>query len=203
MKKLRVGITGPIGSGKTAVAGKLADFGAPVVDVDEAGRWAVEKKTEVRAQIAKEFGTSVFLNPDEIDRKKLGLLVFADEKKLQKLNSIVHPHMLQRVRDLLKLYEKESKFPYIIVDAALVFELDLDRELDVVVTVSAPEEFCKKRTFLRDRLSEAEFHKRLESQLPLSEKISRSHYVLNNDSSLKELERKIIELHNWLLQRAE
>ncbi len=202
MNKLRVGLTGSIGSGKTTVAKMLAAHGAAVVDVDLAGRWVLEHDEKVRQEIRKAFGAGVFLDDGTIDRPKLGALVFADLQKLETLNRIVHPPMLEKVLKEIKTFENDDRHPYIIVDAALIFELNLDKMLDLVVTVSAPLEVSLQRTHLRDRLSVHQIKQRIQSQIPIDEKIKRSDFVIENDGSLQDLAQKVAKLHIWLLMKS-
>lgn len=178
----------------------LAQRGAIIVDVDLAGRWAVEKNESVREQIRRTFGDAVFIG-DELDRRKLGALIFADKNMRDKLNRIVHPVMLQRVDDLVSEAIKAGKAPYIIVDAALVFELGLDKKVDVTVTVRSPIETCIKRVMQRDGLGREEVMQRIKSQLPQEEKVKRADYILPNDGGRGQLEEEVEKLLSWLQKR--
>lgn len=199
-KFLVVGLAGIPGSGKSKVAAMLAQRGAIIVDVDLAGRWAVEKNESVREQIRRTFGDAVFIG-DELDRRKLGALIFADKNMRDKLNRIVHPVMLQRVDDLVSEAIKAGKAPYIIVDAALVFELGLDKKVDVTVTVRSPIETCIKRVMQRDGLGREEVMQRIKSQLPQEEKVKRADYILPNDGGRGQLEEEVEKLLSWLQKR--
>ncbi|NOY59664.1 MAG: dephospho-CoA kinase [Calditrichaeota bacterium] len=198
-KSLIVGLTGIPGSGKSEVARMLAQRGAIIVDVDLAGRWAVEENESVREQIRRTFGDAVFIG-DELDRRKLGALIFADKNMRDELNRIVHPAMLQRVDDLINESSKTANAPYIVVDAALIFELGLDKKVDVTVTVSSPIETCIKRAMQRDGLDREEVMQRIKSQLPQEEKVKRADYVLRNDGDRVNLEKEVGKLHDWLLE---
>jgi len=203
MRKLVVGLTGGVGCGKSTVAGMLQQLGAKIIDVDQAGRWAVEENAGVREQIRAAFGDEVFLLSDQIDRRKLGGIIFSDAMEREKLNRIVHPVMLQRVRKLIgELQKSQDSFTSIIVDAALIFELGLDQEMDRTVTVSAPLDVCIERVHLRTGLAKTEILQRMAAQLPLEEKIRRADYVLRNDGDLRSLQEKVNDLHNWLMTQA-
>ncbi len=204
MRKLVVGLTGGVGCGKSTVAAMLQRLGAHVIDVDLAGRWAVEENAGVREQIRSVFGDDVFSAPDQIDRGRLGAIIFADPAAREKLNRIVHPVMLQRVRQLIaEQRESAAPYTYIIVDAALIFELDLDKELDRTVAVSAPLEACIRRIRLRNGLTEKQVRQRMAAQLPVNEKIRRADYVLRNNGDLDTLQGRVNELHNWLMTQAQ
>jgi dephospho-CoA kinase len=204
MPKLRVGITGCIGSGKSTVANMLQDYDAVVVDMDAAGRWAVEQNVAVQQELRRVFGDSMFDEHGGLYRKKLGSLIFADTAALAQLNGIVHPVMLARVREQISLAETGSpKAPYIVVDAALVFELNFDQELDRVVTVSAPLELCFERVRSRTGLAQSEIIQRYQAQLSQEEKIARSDYIVENDGSMEMLEMQVHELDYWLVQQTD
>jgi dephospho-CoA kinase len=195
-----VGLTGVIGCGKSLVARVLHEaYGIPVIDMDLAGRSAVEKAGILR-RLRKSFGDDI-IGPDGLlDRRALGRIVFADGQARQRLNSIVHPAMLDIVRRQMRETMRDSA-PYLLVDAALVFELDFERELDRVVTVYAPLELCLQRTMARDRLSRREVEQRLSAQLPQEAKCARADYVLDNSGDLAELSSKCLLLHRWLQEQ--
>lgn len=196
-KMLVVGLTGIPGSGKSLVSEMLGTRGAVIVDVDLAGKWAVEENENVRKQIRRTFGDGVFIG-DELDRRKLGSLIFADKSLREKLNRIVHPVMLQRVDDLINNAIQAEKAPYIIVDAALIFELGLDKKVDVTVTVTSPIETCLRRMMQRDGIDREKAMQRIKSQLPQEEKIKRADYVLQNDGSREHLNDEVEKLILWL-----
>jgi len=203
MKKLLIGLTGIIGCGKTTVSGMLEGLGVPVIYVDRAGRWAIDENDSVRSRIREQFGREVFLNDKLLDRGKMASIVFSDKKALHAFNAIVHPVMIKRVQEQIQQFrDSQISAPYLVVDAALIFELALDEILDYVVTVSASIENCINRTHLRDRLSRQDILARMASQLSAGEKERRADYVLANDGTLKQLQEKVVSLHQWVLQRS-
>ena len=201
--RLRVGLTGAPGSGKTTVARRLAGRGVPVIDMDLAGRWAIESAPGVRRQIRDVFGDRAFTAGGEIDRRALGALVFSDAALRLQLNRIVHPPMLARVRELMALARNDpSPWPYLIIDSALIFELDFRRDLDLVVVVCAPLESRLARSARQRGLAREEILRRTLAQWPQEEKEEAADYVLRNERGLDDLDVKIDILHNWLLTRA-
>jgi dephospho-CoA kinase len=201
MRKLLVGLTGGVGSGKSTVANMLALQGAAIIDVDQAGRWAVEENPDVREKIRAVFGNEMFFASDKLDRRRLGALIFADSVAREKLNKIVHPVMIARVRDLIQKTQQDVDTPYIVVDAALIFELGLDNKLDLTIVVNAPLEQCRQRVQKRDGLSEEAIRQRMAAQLPIKEKLRRADFVVENDDSLATLEKRAKQVHDWLLQK--
>ena len=199
---LQIGITGSMGSGKTTVAEMLQEFGIPVIDVDLAGRWAIERNATVRRKLRQVFGAE-FFDGDQLDRRKMGDKVFSDPEALRALNTIVHPVMLQRVRDLMAREKDASRHsPYLVVDAALLFELQLDQEMDLIVTVTAPLQQRIARACSKNGLTAQQVRQRNRVQLSQSEKARRSDIILPNDSTLKVLQGRVKRLHLKLLARS-
>lgn len=190
-----IGLTGLPGSGKTTVAKFLQSFGAAVIDVDAAGRWILENDETVKAELKQTFGHSIFAGK-EIDRKKLGKHVFANSEELQKLNRIVHPPMLQRVSELLQSVKSETA--YVIVDAAILYELELDEAMDAVVVIYAQENICIERTTERLNISAQQARQRLQAQEPLDQKLELADYIIENNGSLESLRAKVFALHREL-----
>ncbi len=190
-----IGLTGLPGSGKTTVAKFLQSFGAVVIDVDAAGRWILENDETVKAELKQTFGHSIFAGK-EIDRKKLGKHVFANSEELQKLNRIVHPPMLQRVSELLQSVKSETA--YVIVDAAILYELELDEAMDAVVVIYAQENICIERTTERLNISAQQARQRLQAQEPLDQKLELADYIIENNGSLESLRAKVFALHREL-----
>lgn len=200
MSKLVVGLTGILGCGKSTAAVLLAERGACVVDMDAAGRWVVDHETRVAEHIRQAFGAGIFDHHQQLIRKKLGDIVFADAQARARLNSIVHPAMLHRVRTLLDKEKKRPSCLYLVVDAALIFELGFERECDVTVTIAAPIEQCLQRA-LDKKLSRQQAMDRIKAQLSQEEKIARADYVIYNDSSMEAFRQRVDELHVKLMNQ--
>ncbi len=202
MTKLVVGVTGSPGCGKSTVSGMFEELGAPVIDVDKAGRWVVDNMPVIRRNIRREFGDGVFLPTGELDRRKMGGIVFDDIKELTKLNRIVHPFMINRVRQLIFRAQSEKYImPYIVLDAALIFELKLEGELDYVIAVGAPLDERIKRLCLRHGISREQAVRMTESQLSQEEKIRRADFVIDNAGTMEILKQKVEQLHLLLTKR--
>ncbi|MBN2410945.1 dephospho-CoA kinase [candidate division KSB1 bacterium] len=202
MTKLVVGVTGSPGCGKSTVSGMFEELGAPVIDVDEAGRWVVDNMPLIRRNIRREFGDGVFLATGELDRRKMGGIVFADKKELIKLNRIVHPFMINRVRQLI-LRARNDKYilPYIILDAALIFELKLDSELNYVITVGAPLSVRINRLCTRHGIDREQAVRMTESQLSQEEKLQQADFIIENTETIEILKQKVNQLHQLFTKR--
>jgi dephospho-CoA kinase len=203
MRLLRVGLTGGIGCGKSQVARLLRDhYKIPVIDMDQAGRDAVER-AHVKAALRSSFPAHIYTSEGVLDRRALGNIVFADPTARAKLNEIVHPAMLEIVRERMQAIESAApQVAYLVVDAALIFELAFEGELDTIVAVTAPLDICLQRAQKRDGLSILELQQRLQAQLPLAEKARRADYRLDNSGLMEDLAKQVADLHLWLVTLA-
>lgn len=180
-----VGLTGGIGSGKSAVTRLLAEHGAVVVDADLVAREVVEPGTEGLAQVVAEFGEQVLRPDGTLDRPALGALVFADPAKLAALNTIVHPLIGQRTAELLA--QAQAGATVLVHDVPLLVESHLAEAYDAVVVVTAdPETQLHRLTTLRG-MSEQEARQRIAAQAPLADKLAVATHVISNDGPIEDL----------------
>ncbi|HPG38339.1 MAG TPA: dephospho-CoA kinase [bacterium] len=201
--KLLVGVTGSPGCGKTTVCDLLRDKGVLVIDVDQAGRWVVEHSAALRLRLRATFGDDYFFADGSLDRKKLSTLVFANHDELLKLNRIVHPFMINRVRQqMLAAMQDKRSLPYLVIDMALLFELHLNMEMDFVVTVTAPQEMRLQRLMSRHGVSPQQAEQMTNAQLPQEIKAARADYVLANDDNILQLQLRVDTLHKELLNKS-
>lgn len=190
MTLLRVGITGGIGSGKSLVCRVFKTLGVPVYDADSQARQLMTSDAVLIASIRKEFGEAAYRD-GVLDRAYLAREVFHDSDKLAKLNALVHPRVAV---DFAHWLSANKEQPYVLKEAALLYESGAYRELDVIIVVTAPEEIRIKRVMQRDHRSEEEVQHILKRQWPESEKVKRADIVLHNDGTALLLPR-ILELH--------
>jgi len=196
-----VGLTGILGCGKSAAARFFAQLDAHIIDMDEAGRWAVENSSDVKEKLAAKFGADIFDEQHQLLRRKLGDIVFADADALRALNDIVHPNMLQRVRDLIIEAQRLETIPYIIVDAALILELKFDGECDATIAVTSPLELCLQRAIEFKNLTREAALERIASQMPQEQKAKRADFIIENDSTLDILSERVAKTHQQLFER--
>jgi dephospho-CoA kinase len=187
------GLTGNIGAGKSTVARLLAARGIPVIDADRLAREVVQPGQPALAEIAARFGGKV-LNPDgTLDRKALAAVVFNDPAERAALNAIVHPRIAEataaRLAELAQGGHRTAVY-----EAALIVENGLDRGMDGLVVVTAPEDVQLARLLERDKMSEAEARARLAAQLPAAVKLERATFVIENHGSLADLEAQVAKL---------
>lgn len=187
---LWIGLTGSMGSGKSAVAEILREMGFSVLDADAEARQALAKGSPASAEVVRAFGPDLLTSTGEIDRARLGQLVFGAPEKLQQLEKIVHPVVQKSVR------EQRERLARIGVEAAfydvpLLFEKNLESHFDRILVVNAPLESMIERVRARSGLSREQCLARLSNQLPLSEKCKRADCVIENSGTLENLRSEV------------
>ena len=183
-----IGLTGGIGTGKTAVSEMLRELGAEVVDADKVGHEAYLPGAEAWQAVVDAFGKEILTEGGEIDRKRLGAIVFGDPAELARLNSIMHPRMYRMMEERLDgLRSDECRAA--VIEAALLIEADWQPLTDEVWVVTAPEEEAVSRTAARSGLSEDAVRARIGSQMGQSERVKHADVVIENDGTLEELRR--------------
>ncbi|MDZ7263421.1 MAG: dephospho-CoA kinase [candidate division KSB1 bacterium] len=195
---IKLGITGGIGCGKSAVCRLLEQHGIPIIHADLVARELMESDPAIRAQIKQAFGDDVYLPDGRLDRKRLADIIFADEQARQRVNHIVHPQVVEYQKTELEKLAQSGKYRIAGVEAALIFEAGAETQFDVIVVVAASVPTVIRRLMKRDGLPQAEIMKRIAAQMPLSEKIKRADIVIYNDGSLDELNHKVKRLFMWL-----
>lgn len=196
MKPIVVAVTGTIGSGKSAAARLLAKSGAAIIDADLLAREAVAPGSNALAEIVAHFGQGFLQADGTLNRKELASLVFADEQARAKLESIVHPEVrrlfLARLAEQKDVVERgAAPSPLILYIVPLLFESKLPREgFDAVAVVAAPREVCLQRIIQRDGCTRDAAEKKLNSQIPIDEKIREADFIIRNDGSWEDLERE-------------
>jgi len=187
-----VGLVGGIGAGKSVAAAILAEMGCCVVDSDKIGH-DVLRRPEVVAQLRAWWGESVLGGDGLPDRKKLAAIVFADPAERRRLESLTHPLIDAGRRDIIRAGIENPAIRAFILDSPLLFESRLDRLCSSIVFIDADESQRLKRVQQTRGWTAEELARREASQLPLSEKRSRSQFVIRNDGSPGELQRRLAE----------
>jgi dephospho-CoA kinase len=195
---LVVGITGGIGSGKSAVTDYLGTLGITVVDADKVARVVVEPGTSGLAAITEHFGMDVLLANGGLDRAALRKIVFDNHNERKVLEEITHP----RIRDEIIRQLSEASSPYVVLSSPLLLESGQNTLADYVVVVDVPEEVQLKRTMARDDNSEALVKQIMAAQLDRQTRLSRADASIMNDTSLEELYERVEALHEDLLLKA-
>lgn len=188
-------ITGGIGSGKSVVSSVFKALGIPVYDADQAARQLYESNSELKAKVKEVFGEQILDKQGKIDRKTLAGLVFSDPEKLKQLNALVHPLV---IKDFQEWKLQFSDTPYVLREAAILFESGTDKDCSKIIAVSAPEEMRIQRIRERDRRSRAEVEAILARQWKEEEKIRRSDFVIVNNEEQAVLP-QVLAIHEQLM----
>ena len=191
MKK--IGITGGIGSGKTYVSSVFQSLGIPIFNADIQAKKLMTSSGKLMKLVKEEFGNDIYKDSD-LNKEKLASIVFNDKSKLEKLNSLVHPIVKKEFNN----WCKKQISPYVIKEAAILFESNSHVGLDAVICVSAPLELRIERLLKRDNYSEMEINQRIENQISQEEKEKLSDYIIVNDERNLLLP-QIIKIHEKLI----
>jgi dephospho-CoA kinase len=196
-----IGITGGIATGKSTVSHMLKELGYPVVDADLLVREVQRPGEEVYRQIVEKFGGEILLENGEINRKKLGDIVFTNPEKRRLLNAIVHPAVRRRMREEKERALKERE-KALFLDIPLLFESGLFSEVDKVMVVYADEKTQLERLMKRNNLTKEEAYFRIRSQMPIEEKRRRADRVIDNRGPLENTKKQLLEiLAEWGISR--
>lgn len=199
---LVVGLTGGIGTGKSEVSRKFAESGAKVLNADQIAHQITNSNQQILQAIKDNFGSDCFRISGELDRRKLGQLVFSSSEALQMLNQIIHPHLIKKIRSEIQLYRKNPQFPVLIIEMAILFELRMEKDFDLIIVVTAPISSIIQRLRKRDQLTQAEILDRLNAQLPQYRKEQQADMLIQNDSDLENLYQQVEQIWTELLQKS-
>ena len=190
-----LGLTGGIGSGKSAAAEHFAALGVHVVDADHAARWVVEPGRPALAKIAEHFGDAVLQSDGQLDRSALRSLIFSDPELRRWLEALLHP----LIREEIALNLAQAKSPYAILVSPLLIESGQYATTQRVLVIDAPQALQIERTLLRDNTSEQQVQAILKAQASREERLSHADDILVNDSDLKTLQTEVERLHHFYL----
>jgi dephospho-CoA kinase len=192
----RLGVTGGIGSGKTTVCRIFRVLGIPVFVADTVARDIMESEPGIRSEMNLITGRDLYLT-GVLDRKELADIIFNRPELLRKVNSVVHPAVLKRFDE----WASGSESPYVIIEAAILFEAGADALVDRVVTISAPVEERISRVMGRNDLTREEVIRRINNQLEDEEREEQSYYILNNADN-EMIIPEILKIHGDMLRLA-
>jgi dephospho-CoA kinase len=188
-----IGLTGGIGSGKSTVAQFLAELGAVIIDLDKVGHEALQQE-EVRGQLVRKFGKDILNVSGEVDRTRLGKLVFNNREALARLNRIVHPVIDNMVNARIEEYRRKG-VEVVVLEAAAMLEAGRASQVDELWVALAPEKVVLQRLSERNGYSGKETRARIDSQMSSEERIRHADVVIDSDCTLDEL--KVRVLAEW------
>jgi dephospho-CoA kinase len=194
-----VGLTGGFGAGKSFVASIFKKLGAKAVDADKLGHRALKKGSAVYKKIVAAFGKKILKADLSIDRKALAKKVFSDRKSLAKLNSIVHPEI---IGNIIKRINGAGKNEILIVDAPLICETNITGLMNVMVVVKSSKENQIRRCLKKFDMDEKDARARIACQMPLSGKIRRADYVVDNSGTKEDTKKQVRNIWKQLKKGA-
>tara|TARA_B100000678_G_scaffold226592_1_gene194371 strand:+ start:90 stop:683 length:594 start_codon:yes stop_codon:yes gene_type:complete len=196
---LIIGLTGGIGSGKSAVSDKFKSLGITVVDADVAARTVVEPGQPALAEIERHFGSNILNQEGVLDRAQLREIIASDSEERVWLESVLHPKIGEQIAKELA----ESTSPYTIYVAPLLLETNSQKMCSRVLVVDVPKEIQIQRTAERDKVSEIQIEKIVAVQMEREERLEKADDVLVNTGTIKELEQQVMKLHQKYLEMVE
>ena len=194
-----IGLTGGIGSGKSAVSDKFKSLGINVVDADVAARTVVEPGQPALAEIERHFGSNILNQEGVLDRAQLREIIASDSEERVWLESVLHPKIGEQIAKELA----ESTSPYTIYVAPLLLETNSQKMCSRVLVVDVPKEIQIQRTAERDKVSEIQIEKIVAVQMEREERLEKADDVLVNTGTIKELEEQVMKLHQKYLEMVE
>jgi len=192
---LKIGVTGGIGSGKTAVCSAFARFGIPIILADDIAKELSNSDPAVRKQLIALLGKSAYRNDGSLDRSFVASHLFSDKIKQRKVEAIIHPRVEKEIERRIKALANNGE-RIAVVEAALIYEAGLDKKLNSVIVVDADESERINRVRKRDVVSEEAVRSRMAAQLDVKKKLEKADYVIHNNGSIDELESKVQFLYN-------
>jgi dephospho-CoA kinase len=181
---LRIGLTGGIASGKSTVCSMLQENGCHIVDADKVAHELILKGQPCYDLVVHAFGIDMLDGIGEIDRKKLGDVVFENQAQLETLNKIIHPHVIRQILTRLDIMEAKRLHGLVVVDASLMIESGFYKSFKRLIVVTCTLAQQISRLISRNGLSEAQARQRISVQIPLEQKLRFADYVIENSSSL-------------------
>lgn len=193
-----IGVTGGIATGKTVVSKLLSLLlGSKLINADEIVHKLIDSESSVKQKIVQCFGESILNSDSSVNRGKLAQVIFSDNSKRIKLEDIIHPEVKKIIEEKLKHY-RENGEKWVVLDIPLLFEAKMEHMVDSIIVVTRGEN-AQIDTLKKEKgLSLEQAKKRIKSQLPLSEKIKRADFVVDNNNSLSDTEKQVREIHACL-----
>ena len=195
------GLTGGIASGKSTVSRFLCDAGARIIDADEIARAVVKQGTPAYDEICSFFGRTILREDSQIDRERLGNIIFNAPDKKARLNAIVHPRVFEQSAQMIDQIAAETPDAVVIMDVPLLFETGMEKDLALVIVVYLPEPLQLERLMKRDGIDEKAAMARIRAQMPIEEKRKRATIVIDNSGDIKNTQRSALTVFERLKKK--
>lgn len=191
---MRIALTGSIACGKSTIAKLLGHLGAHIIDADKIAHQALKKNEKTYFKIIEIFGKDVLDEEGNIDRKKLGSIVFEDKEKLKALELIIHPFVQSQRKEIEDDILDKDKKAIIIYDVPLLFEKHLESDFDKIIVVYLDKKTQIKRLMKRENISCKEALRLISLQMDIKEKVKRADFVIDNSHSLEDTKKQVLDL---------
>ncbi len=188
-----IGLTGGIGSGKSTIKRIFETLGVPTYDADTHAKEIVNTNDIVKAELKKMFGDDIYIAKNQLDNVKLGKRIFNDRSLLKEVNNLIHPEVINDFRE----WVGNQDSPYVIKEAAILFESGAYKRADLIITIVAPVDLRIERIYKRDGISREHIKRIIDNQMSDEEKIKLSKYVIYNDNSTL-ITPQILKIHKEL-----
>jgi len=196
---LVIGLTGGIGSGKTTVGNIFESFGAKLIRADEVAKKVIDSDPQIKKKIIKYYGNKIYRSNGKLDRFAMANIIFTDRTKLRKLNDIVHPSVIKIIDNEIRALQHICRYSLVFVEAALIFEADVESMFDFIIVVHATQVHRINRIISRDRIKRVDVKNRFEAQIPQSKKVQNADFIIRNNGDLKSLKKKCKFIFDLLL----
>ena len=189
-----VGLTGGIAMGKTTISQFLKSKAIPVVDADQIAH-EILTVDEVKVKLMDTFGESILDKNQNIDRRKLGPIVFNDQRQLEKLNIIVQPYIRT---EIVRQLDTFSASKVVVLDAPVLFEQGYEKMVDYLLVIKTSAQIQVERLMQRDSLNEIDAQKRIQAQMPIEEKVKKADIVIDTSGTIEETRSQVVK---WLVDK--
>jgi len=189
-KKLVIGVTGSLGSGKTTVSGMLGCLGGKIVDADKIAHEIIKPYKKIYKKIVRVFGREVLKKDGSVDRRKLGQIVFKSSSALGTLNKIMHPEIIRLIKEDIQLTKKKI----IVLDAPLLVEAGLLNFVDYLIVVRAKKDAQLERVSKKSGIKKSEIIRRMKAQYPISAKVRLADFIIDNSRTLENTKKQVKEI---------
>lgn len=199
---IKIGLTGGIACGKSTISKLLNKLGAKIIDADLEAKAALKPNTKAYNLLVMEFGKEILKEDKTIDRRKLGNQVFGDELKLKKLNSIVHPFVIEKIKDKITETERKGKYQAVVLDAPLLIETNLHHLVDEVWVVHVDRETQVNRLMNRDKFSLEQAENRINAQASHEERMKYATAVIDNGGTRRHTKEQVSRLWEQRVEKS-
>jgi dephospho-CoA kinase len=196
---MKTGLTGGMGVGKSAAAKAFKKLGAYIFDADREAKKLLDTSPIIQNDLMAEFGSDILDNSGKIDRVKLAKVSFQDEYHQMNLNSIIHPHIFEKIDDEFDKISSKNKASFFMVDGALIYESGLDTHLDYIIVVTAKLFIRMERSIKKENLSREDIMRRIDLQWPCETKVRMADFVIHNNTTEKVLKEQVKEIYDKLV----